>query len=175
MHKCQQSLNESRKDTRNIWGYFGLRRAVQRYRMPCLWDVIWNCFWDGADTKIPEKIVSAGFASGVRLCHERKMNATRNILFFGKKEWFDKACNVVYHIGLLPFEPGPNSVRIQTFSALRPRPRVGLIWGPASRARSVQTSAFFSHRPKCGRRELVLLGCVNAVSLSLSWRYNSAS
>jgi hypothetical protein len=38
--------------------------------------------WEGAATRIPEKIKSVGFVSGARLCHEHKMRATTNNFFF---------------------------------------------------------------------------------------------
>jgi hypothetical protein len=49
----------------------------------------------GAAAKIPEKIKSVGFVSGARLCHEHKMSATTNNFFLAKKEWPEKARNVV--------------------------------------------------------------------------------
>jgi hypothetical protein len=61
--------------------------------------------WEGASTKIPEKIKSVGFVSGARQCYEQKMSATTNNFFFVKKEWPEKARN---NIRLLSFEPGPN-------------------------------------------------------------------
>jgi hypothetical protein len=87
--------------------------------MPSLQGGISNYFWEGAATKIPEKIKSVGFVSGARQCHEHKMSATTNNLFFVKKEWPKKARN----FWLLSFEPGPNP---------------NIIY--AARARSVQTS-----------------------------------
>jgi hypothetical protein len=59
--------------------------------MPSLKGIISNYFWKGAATKIPEKIKSVGFVSGVRLCHEHEMSATTNGSFFAKKEWPEKA------------------------------------------------------------------------------------
>jgi hypothetical protein len=46
------------------------------------------------------------------------MSATTNNFFFAKKEWPDKARNVLCNVGLLSFEPGPNTARNRTFSVL---------------------------------------------------------
>jgi hypothetical protein len=54
-------------------------------------------FLEGAATKIPEKIKSVGFVSEARLCHEYKMSATANNFLFAKKEWPEKAQNVLYN------------------------------------------------------------------------------
>jgi hypothetical protein len=59
--------------------------------MPSLYGVIWNYFWEGAAMKIPEKIKSVGFVSQARLCHEHKISANTNNVFFAKKEWPEKA------------------------------------------------------------------------------------
>jgi hypothetical protein len=54
--------------------------------------------WEGAATKIPEKIKSVGFVSGARLRHEHKMSAATNIFFFAKNEWPEKARNVLCNV-----------------------------------------------------------------------------
>jgi hypothetical protein len=53
-----------------------------------------NYFYEGAAMKIPEKIKSMGYISGVRVCHEDEMRATTRNFFFAKKEWPEKARNV---------------------------------------------------------------------------------
>jgi hypothetical protein len=45
--------------------------------------------------KIPEKIKSVEFISGARQCHENKVSAQ---LSFAKKEWPEKARNVLYNV-----------------------------------------------------------------------------
>jgi hypothetical protein len=47
--------------------------------------VISNYFWEGAATKIPEKIKLVGFVSGDRLCHEHKKAQLRITFFFLQK------------------------------------------------------------------------------------------
>jgi hypothetical protein len=79
-------------------------------------------FLGGAATKIPEKIKSVGFVSGVRLCHEHKMSATTNNFLFAKQEWPEKAGDVLYIFWLLSFEPGPDP---NIICATRPRPALG--------------------------------------------------
>jgi hypothetical protein len=39
-----------------------------------------------------------GIFSGALLCHEHKMRATANNVFYAKKEWPDKARNVLYKV-----------------------------------------------------------------------------
>jgi hypothetical protein len=105
---------------------------VQRYRMSSLYGITSNYFWESAATKIPGKIKSLIFVPRTRLCHELKLSATVNNLYFFKKEWPEKARNVLYNIRLLLFEPGSNPARTRTFSVLpgpylasgrvRPRP-----------------------------------------------------
>jgi hypothetical protein len=73
---------------------------LQRYRMPSLYGITSNYFWEGAATKIPKKIKSVGFVSGARLCHEHKMRATTNNFSLRKKNGPRKP-------GMF-FEPGPN-------------------------------------------------------------------
>jgi hypothetical protein len=95
--------------------------------MPSLQGVISNYFWEGAATKITEKIKSVGFVSEARLCHEHKMIATTNNFFFAKKEWPEKARNVLYKVWLLSFEPGPDAniicaVRLRPGGPCRPLP-----------------------------------------------------
>jgi hypothetical protein len=45
-----------------------------------------NYFWEGAATKIPEKIKSVEFVSGAWQCHEHKMSPTTDTLFAKKKK-----------------------------------------------------------------------------------------
>jgi hypothetical protein len=79
------NLFSSRTNTNNPWlhflttlgehlRFFGVWGTVLRRRMPSLWAVIPNYFWDGAATKIAEKIKSVGFVSGAWLYHENKRN-----------------------------------------------------------------------------------------------------
>jgi hypothetical protein len=81
---------------------------ARRYRMPRLSGVISNNYWDGAGTKIPQKIKSVGFVSGTRLCHECKMSAATSNFFFSKNEWPEKARNDVHNLWMRSFEPGPD-------------------------------------------------------------------
>jgi hypothetical protein len=53
--------------------------------MPSLYGVISNDSWEGAATKIPDKIKSVGSVSGTRLCHEHEMSATGNNFLFARK------------------------------------------------------------------------------------------
>jgi hypothetical protein len=46
------------------------------------------------------------------------MSATANNFLFAKKEWPEKAQNVLYNFWLLSFEPGPNPARTRTWSLL---------------------------------------------------------
>jgi hypothetical protein len=39
-----------------------------------------------------------GFVFGARLCHEHKMSASTNNFFFARKEWPEKARNVLYNV-----------------------------------------------------------------------------
>jgi hypothetical protein len=57
-----------------------------------------SLLWEGAATKIPEKIKSVGIVSGARLCHGHRMTATRNNFFFAKKQWPEKAQNVIFYV-----------------------------------------------------------------------------
>jgi hypothetical protein len=41
---------------------------------------------------------SVGFVSGARLCHEHKMGESKNNFLFAKKEWPEKARNVLYNV-----------------------------------------------------------------------------
>jgi hypothetical protein len=50
-----------------------------------------------AATKIPEKIKSVGFISGVSI-QQHRMSATTNNFFFARKEWPEKARNVLYNV-----------------------------------------------------------------------------
>jgi hypothetical protein len=62
-----------------------------------VFNVFLELFLGGGTTKIREKIKSVRFVSGARQCHEHKMSATTNNFFFAKKEWPEKARNVLYN------------------------------------------------------------------------------
>jgi hypothetical protein len=54
-----------------------------------------DIFVGGGATKFPEKIKSVGFVARAQQCHEHKMSATTNNFFFTKKQWPEKALNVI--------------------------------------------------------------------------------
>jgi hypothetical protein len=87
----------------------------------------------GAATKIPEKIQSVGFVSGARQCYEHNMSGTtNNFIFAEKKEWPEKAQNMLCNVWLRKFEPGPNPARARTLSVLPgPGPRRPPAYGGA--------------------------------------------
>jgi hypothetical protein len=97
--------------------------------MPSLQGVISNYFWEGAATKIPEKIKSVGFVSGVRLCHEHKMSATTNNFLFAKNngprkpEMFFVTFDC-YHLDQARTRPGPEHYLCYLVET-RPSGRVG--------------------------------------------------
>lgn len=47
--------------------------------------VLSGTFWEGAAKETPEKIKAVGFVTGVRQCHDHKVSATTNKLFFEEK------------------------------------------------------------------------------------------
>jgi hypothetical protein len=63
-------------------------------------------FWEAAATKVPEKIRSAGFVSGARLCYEREMIATR-IIFYLRKGMTRESPKCCFTLSVLP-APGPS-------------------------------------------------------------------
>jgi hypothetical protein len=83
-----------------------------------------NYFWEGAATKIPEKIKSVGFVSGARLCHEHKMSETTNNFFFARKPKMVYITFGCYHSNpartrALSALPGPGQCRPQQPSGPR--------------------------------------------------------
>jgi hypothetical protein len=104
---------------------------LQKYRMPSLLGVVSNYFWEGAATKISEKLNSVGFVSGTRLCHEHTMSASTNNFFFAKKNG--------------PRKPEMFYITFDCYNLNQARTRHGpehyLCTRPGPRARPVQTSS----------------------------------
>jgi hypothetical protein len=69
-----------------------------------------NYFWEGAATKIPEKIKLVGFVSRAQVCHKHKMSATTNYLWKRngprKPEMFYITFHC-YHLNQVQTWPGP--------------------------------------------------------------------
>jgi hypothetical protein len=97
MHKFQQSLLDLttlEEHVRLLWRFRNGTKLSDAKFERCYLEL----FLGGAATDIPEKISSVGFVSRARLCHEHKIRATTNNFFFAKKEWHEKARNVLYNI-----------------------------------------------------------------------------
>jgi hypothetical protein len=87
MHKYQFSWDELFKETQRTSEIF--LAFAELYKdigfQVCKVVVFSRCFWDGAATKIPEKIKSVGFVSGARLYHEHELRKTTDNFIFEKK------------------------------------------------------------------------------------------
>jgi hypothetical protein len=108
--------------------------------MPSLWGVISNCFWEEAATKISEKIKSVRFVSGAWQCHEHKMSATASNFLFAKKEWPEKARNVLKTFDCYNL----NQARTRTLSVLP-----GPVLGPRTEGQSRARTDLYPVRLRC--------------------------